>query len=120
MGVNHGATIVYGYKFEHYKTYDDIPDHLTDKAYGDYPGGREVLEKLMQKHEKLGVSRNPHGKIVIGAQIGNIHRTGTQKITHQEIDSADTYLLEFDPELRKIADLQNQEPQVILHSTMRG
>lgn len=121
MGIDHGATLIYGYHLKQFKTYDEISNLLTDKTNGNYPGGREVLEHLMQKHDKLTMSFNHNNQAVIGVELADIFRTGKQEIKEQDLMSMETDLKTFEAEIKQIAELENPEnPKILLHSTLMG
>ena len=120
MGIDHGATLVYGYEIEQFKTYDDIPKKLTDKTRGDYPEGREVLEKLVQEYDKLGYSHDASRRMIVGVELADIHRTGVEEIKEEKLDILNKDLKSFEEGIKNIAWVKNEKPKILLHSTMMG
>lgn len=127
MGINYSAELIYGYKLERedLKTYDEIPDELTDKCTSDYPEARACLEELWNKHkDKDFVHMDTNGMgsggvLLVGIEIARARESAATEIDPQVgIEAADKMTDELREDIEKVCKVEDREPRLILGSTI--
>ena len=116
--------MVYGFSIDQLKTYDEIPDELTDKAYGDYPGGRDVMEVLWNEYDAFSHNSvdavGGAGGVVAGVEVAYLSEIGTEEVSKKDLEQAKEKLTdELEEKIRQVAKIdEDEEPSFVLASTI--